>query len=101
VSRGTSTGFGRVPPGDVLTGDLRSVARIISARLDTQMAVPLARMLDDDGFDGVISTDHMIYPRELNSAYPSPSGIVPGQPETRRSLRHHGRVAGTADRREL
>ncbi|MDH6244086.1 TIGR03619 family F420-dependent LLM class oxidoreductase [Mycobacterium sp. OTB74] len=53
-----------------------------TAFLDTHMAVPLAQMLDQNGFDGVISADHMIYPRELSSPYPSPTGIVPWQPET-------------------
>ncbi|MEZ0049866.1 putative F420-dependent oxidoreductase [Mycobacterium sp. MAA66] len=46
------------------------------------MALPLARMLDDNGFHGVISADHMIYPRELHSLYPSATGTVPWQPET-------------------
>lgn len=53
-----------------------------TAFLDTHMAVPLARMLDENGFDGVISADHMIYPRELGSPYPSKDGVVPWQPET-------------------
>lgn len=46
------------------------------------MALPLAQMLDGNGFDGVISADHMVYPREITSPYPSADGIVPWQPET-------------------
>ena len=40
-----------------------------------QEAVPVARMLDEAGYDGIVCSDHMIYPRELSSPYPdSPTG---------------------------
>jgi probable F420-dependent oxidoreductase len=51
--------------------------------LKTTEAVPLARMLDEAGFDGMVTSDHMIYPRELRSTYPdSDSGTPPWPPET-------------------
>ncbi len=38
-------------------------------------AVAVARMLDEAGYDGMVCSDHMIYPRELASPYPdSPTG---------------------------
>ncbi|MCV6978271.1 TIGR03619 family F420-dependent LLM class oxidoreductase [Mycobacterium bourgelatii] len=45
-----------------------------TAFLKTAESVAVARMLDDAGFDGVICADHLIYPRELSSPYPSPTG---------------------------
>jgi probable F420-dependent oxidoreductase len=45
--------------------------------------LPLARMLDEAGYDGMITADHLIYPRELSSPYPDhPSGKPPWPPET-------------------
>lgn len=45
--------------------------------------VPLARMVDEAGYDGIICSDHMIYPRELTSTYPDSSSGKPGwAPET-------------------
>ena len=38
-------------------------------------AVAVARMLDEAGYDGMVCSDHMVYPRELASPYPdSPTG---------------------------
>jgi probable F420-dependent oxidoreductase len=34
----------------------------------------VASMIDEAGFDGMVTSDHLIYPRELSSPYPSPSG---------------------------
>ncbi len=42
----------------------------------------MARMLDECGYDGAICADHLIYPRNLTSPYPSPGGVPPWQPET-------------------
>ena len=51
--------------------------------METSEILPVARMLDDAGYDGVISADHMVYPRELSSPYPdSPSGKPGWPPET-------------------
>ncbi|MDA2893116.1 TIGR03619 family F420-dependent LLM class oxidoreductase [Mycolicibacterium sp. BiH015] len=51
--------------------------------LDTTEVVPLARMLDEAGYDGMVTSDHMIYPRKLNSTYPdSATGTPPWAPET-------------------
>ncbi|MDY6995508.1 MAG: TIGR03619 family F420-dependent LLM class oxidoreductase [Actinomycetota bacterium] len=54
-----------------------------TAFMNTTDAVPLARMLDDAGYDGMVTSDHMIYPRQLQSTYPdSDSGSPPWAPET-------------------
>jgi len=45
-------------------------------------AIPVARMLDEAGFDGIVVSDHMIYPRELSSPYPSPTGKPMWTPDT-------------------
>lgn len=42
----------------------------------------VARMLDDAGFHGIMVSDHLIYPRELSSPYPSPDGRPFWAPET-------------------
>ena len=47
-----------------------------------QHAIPLARMLDEAGFDGIVVSDHLIYPRELSSPYPSPTGKPHWTPDT-------------------
>jgi len=45
--------------------------------------VAVARMLDEAGYHGMLSSDHMIYPRELSSPYPdSPTGKPMWPPET-------------------
>ena len=45
-------------------------------------APAVARMVDEAGYDGMICADHLIYPRELRSPYPSPSGKPGWAPET-------------------
>jgi probable F420-dependent oxidoreductase len=45
-------------------------------------ALAVARMLDEAGFDGVVCADHLIYPRELSSPYPSPTGRPMWSPDT-------------------
>lgn len=45
-------------------------------------AIALSTMLDEAGFDGIITSDHLIYPRELRSRYPSPSGKPLWSPDT-------------------
>lgn len=45
-------------------------------------AIPVAQMLDAAGFDGIVVSDHMIYPRELSSPYPSPTGKPMWSPDT-------------------
>ena len=54
-----------------------------TAFMKTSEIVPVARMFDEAGYDGMVCSDHMIYPRELSSPYPdSPSGKPPWPPET-------------------
>ncbi|WP_197375021.1 TIGR03619 family F420-dependent LLM class oxidoreductase [Mycolicibacterium baixiangningiae] len=53
-----------------------------TAFMHTTEAVPVARMLDEAGFDGIVVSDHMIYPRNLASPYPSPTGKPMWTPET-------------------
>ena len=54
-----------------------------TAFMKTTEAVAVARMLDEAGFDGMVTSDHMIYPRRLQSPYPdSPTGVPPWPPET-------------------
>lgn len=50
--------------------------------LSTTAGLELVPILDDAGYDGVITADHLIYPRELNSPYPDGSATPPWQPET-------------------
>jgi probable F420-dependent oxidoreductase len=51
--------------------------------MKTSEILPLARMLDEAGYDGMITADHLIYPRKLSSPYPDhPSGKPPWPPET-------------------
>src|SRR6201993_231937 len=45
-------------------------------------AVAVAAMLDEAGFDGIVSSDHLIYPRDLKATYPSPSGRPGWSPDT-------------------
>jgi hypothetical protein len=46
-----------------------------TAFMKTSEAVAVARMFDEAGYDGIVCSDHMIYPRELASTYPdSPTG---------------------------
>ena len=54
-----------------------------TAFMKTTEIVPVARMLDEAGYDGMVCSDHMIYPRELSSPYPdSPTGKPGWAPET-------------------
>jgi probable F420-dependent oxidoreductase len=54
-----------------------------TAFMKTSETVPVARMLDEAGYDGIVCSDHMIYPRELSSPYPdSPTGKPMWAPET-------------------
>jgi probable F420-dependent oxidoreductase len=51
--------------------------------MDPLEAVPVARMLDEAGYDGILCSDHMIYPRELSSPYPDSADGKPGwEPDT-------------------
>ena len=45
-------------------------------------AIAVARILDEYGYDGIICADHLIYPRELRSPYPSPTGRPMWSPDT-------------------
>ena len=54
-----------------------------TAFMKTSETVAVARMLDEAGFDGMLCSDHMIYPRELSSPYPdSPTGKPMWTPDT-------------------
>ena len=53
-----------------------------TAFMPTTDSIPVARMLDEAGFDGIVASDHMIYPRDLSSPYPSPSGKPMWTPDT-------------------
>ena len=54
-----------------------------TAFMDPLEAVPVARMLDDAGYDGILCSDHLIYPRGLTSPYPDSADGKPGwEPET-------------------
>jgi alkanesulfonate monooxygenase SsuD/methylene tetrahydromethanopterin reductase-like flavin-dependent oxidoreductase (luciferase family) len=51
--------------------------------MKTTEIVAVARMFDEAGYDGLISSDHLIYPHELSSPYPdSPTGKPGWAPET-------------------
>ena len=50
-----------------------------TAFMEPTQAPAVARMLDEAGYDGIVCSDHLIYPRELVSSYPSPTGR-PGWP---------------------
>lgn len=49
-----------------------------TAFMDPLEAVPVAKMLDEAGYDGIFCSDHMIYPRELSSRYPDSDSGKPG-----------------------
>ncbi|MGH3966918.1 MAG: TIGR03619 family F420-dependent LLM class oxidoreductase [Mycobacterium sp.] len=53
-----------------------------TAFMSAAEAIQIARLLDQAGFDGVICADHLIYPRELASPYPSPTGRPMWSPDT-------------------
>jgi probable F420-dependent oxidoreductase len=51
--------------------------------MKTSEILPVAKMLDEAGYDGMVSADHLVYPRVLSSPYPDhPSGKPPWPPET-------------------
>lgn len=54
-----------------------------TAFMDTSAALTVAPLLDEAGYDGMVCSDHLTYPRELASRYPdSPTGVPPWAPET-------------------
>jgi probable F420-dependent oxidoreductase len=53
-----------------------------TAFMTTSDALAVTRMLDETGFDGMICADHLIYPRDLTSPYPSGADAPPWPPET-------------------
>ncbi len=53
-----------------------------TAFMEPAEAIPVSRMLDEAGSDGIVVSDHMIYPRELSSPYPSPTGKPMWTPDT-------------------
>ncbi len=54
-----------------------------TAFMKTSEAVAVAQMFDEAGYDGIVCSDHLIYPRELSSPYPdSPTGKPMWAPET-------------------
>jgi probable F420-dependent oxidoreductase len=54
-----------------------------TAFMDTRDALAVAPLLDEAGYDGIMCSDHMIYPRELSSPYPDSTSGKPGwAPET-------------------
>jgi probable F420-dependent oxidoreductase len=53
-----------------------------TAFMDAAEALAVARMLDEAGYDGVICADHLIYPRVLQSRYPTGAERPPWSPET-------------------
>ena len=50
--------------------------------MKTTESLAVARMIDEAGYDGMICADHLIYPSELRSPYPSPTGKPGWPPET-------------------
>ena len=53
-----------------------------TAFMNTSEALAVTRMLDEIGFDGMICADHLIYPRNLTSPYPSGADAPPWPPDT-------------------
>ena len=53
-----------------------------TAFMDSAAALAVAGMLDEAGYDGVICADHLIYPRVLQSRYPTGAQRPPWEPET-------------------
>ncbi len=53
-----------------------------AAFMSAKDALTVAKLLDEAGYDGVICADHMIYPRDLRSPYPSPTGRPMWSPDT-------------------
>ncbi|MET0698147.1 MAG: TIGR03619 family F420-dependent LLM class oxidoreductase [Mycobacterium sp.] len=53
-----------------------------TAFLKTTEITAVAQLLDEAGFDGIMTADHLIYPRELTSPYPTPDAKPFWAPET-------------------
>lgn len=53
-----------------------------TAFLATRDMPVVARLLDEAGFDGITASDHLIYPRRLNSLYPTGEPTPPWPPQT-------------------
>src|SRR4051794_10284600 len=53
-----------------------------TAFMDPVEMPAVARLLDEHGYDGVVVSDHLTFPRELSSRYPSPTGEPFWPPET-------------------
>lgn len=54
-----------------------------TAFMDTREAPQVARLLDEAGYDGMLVSDHLVYPRQLSSPYPgTPDGRPFWPPET-------------------
>lgn len=53
-----------------------------TAFMPTAVVPAVARMLDEAGYHGMLVSDHLIYPRDLASPYPSPTGRPFWAPET-------------------
>ncbi|BBY08843.1 TIGR03619 family F420-dependent LLM class oxidoreductase [Mycobacterium noviomagense] len=45
-------------------------------------AIGVAQIFDECGYDGVVCADHLIYPRQLSSPYPSPTGRPMWSPDS-------------------
>lgn len=51
--------------------------------IEPEQAIDVARMAEELGFDGVITADHALFPRELRTPYPySPDGSAPLDADT-------------------
>ncbi len=54
-----------------------------TASMNTTDTLAVAQMLDEVGFDGMVTSDQVSCPRQLRSTYPdSTSGTPPWPPET-------------------
>jgi probable F420-dependent oxidoreductase len=53
-----------------------------TAFMDAAEIPAVARMLDEAGYHGILTSDHLIYPRQLASPYPSPTGRPFWDPST-------------------
>jgi probable F420-dependent oxidoreductase len=58
---------------------------VATAFMEPRSLVPLARLLDEYGFHGLMVSDHLVYPRQLESRYPyspHPDGRPIWEPDT-------------------
>ena len=68
-----------------------------TAFMNAADSLAVAPMLDEAGFDGIVTSDHMIYPRELSSPYPdSPSGKPGWEPDVFSLISSHFEGSGGA-----